>query len=478
MKRRDFLKAAGFAAVSAMTPGCMAQLGQGPSGNKVKPNIVFILSDDMGWGQLGYQGGKLIPTPNIDALAKGGVELNQFYVQPVCTPTRSAFLTGRYPFKTGTVMRFTKSDTAGMLLDERTMAEALKEAGYFTAMSGKWHLGEWQKAHLPNQRGFDYHYGHYSAAIDSFEHTRSGVLDWHRNGKAVEEEGYSTYLLAAEVEKLIAGHDTGKPFFFYIPFNAVHGPHQAPPEVIAKYKKKLAVKPGDKKLLRQAAQAAQLECMDIAVGRIVNAINKKGIRDNTLIMFVNDNGGPERVGNYPLRGHKGAYYEGGMRVPAVANWPGRIKAGTVVNEIMHISDLYPTFINLAGGSLKQKLPIDGMDVWETIAKGKPSPRDEIVHGLKCIRVGDWKYIDKDCRYYRWKAEVSQLYNIKDDPYEENNLIDKVPGIAQRLRKRLEYHATTIRLAEIHRPIPNYPPTVYGEEENKTYKKRCKRTKSG
>jgi arylsulfatase A-like enzyme len=477
MKRREFLKAAGFVAASVMTPGCMPELGQGLFNNKSKPNIVFILSDDMGWAQLGYQGGKLIPTPNIDALAKGGVELNQFYVQPVCTPTRSAFLTGRYPFKTGTVIRFTKNDSAGMLLDERTMAEALKEAGYFTAMLGKWHLGEWQKAHLPNQRGFDHHYGHYSAVIDSFTHIRQGVLDWHRNGMPVEEEGYSTYLLAAEAEKLIAAHDISKPFFFYVPFNAVHGPHMAPQEVVEKYEKKLSATPEDKNLLKRAAQAGQLECMDIAVGRIVNAINKKGIRDNTLIMFVNDNGGPELVSNHPLRGHKLAYYEGGIRVAAVANWPGRIKPGTVVNEMMHIIDLYPTLINLAGGSLKQKLPIDGMDVWDTIAKGKPSPRYEIVHGLKCIRVGDWKYIDKDCCYYRWKAKISQLYNIKDDPYEKNNLVDKIPGIAQRLRKRLAYHATQARLAELHKPIPGYPTAVYGEEENEFYKKSRKHSRT-
>lgn len=471
MKRRDFLKTVGFATASVMTPGCMAKLGQGQSNNNKQPNIVFMLSDDMGWGQLGYQSSKLIPTPNIDALAKGGVELNRFYVQPVCTPTRSAFLTGRYPFKTGTVIRFTRNDTAGMLLDERTLAEALKEAGYYTVMLGKWHLGQWQKAHLPNQRGFDHHYGHYSGLIDSFEHTCDGVFDWHRNGKPADEEGYLTYLLAAEAEKLIAEHDTSKPFFFYVAFNAVHWPHQAPAEMIEKYKKKLAGEYKDKKLISRASQAAQLECMDIAVGRIVNAIDKKGIRDNTIIMFVNDNGGPPLVGNLPLRGHKSSYYEGGIRVPAVANWPGKIPAGTVVNEMLHITDLYPTLINLAGGSLKQKLPIDGMDVWKTIAKGKPSPRDEIVHGLKCICVGDWKYIDKDCNCYLWKAEVSQLYNIKDDPYEKNNLIDKVPVTARKLRKRLAYYATTARPAEVHKAIPGYRPRVYGEEENKTYKKR-------
>ena len=180
-----------------------------------RPNIVVFLSDDMGWEQVGFNGGEEVPTPNIDRIAREGVKLTQFYVQPVCSPTRACLLTGRYAWKNGMEVRPTAESRHGMLLDERTIAEALREAGYQTWMVGKWHLGEWQRPHLPLQRGFDHHYGHYSALIDSFTHMRGPVLDWHRNGRPVIEEGYSTFLLADEASRLVQRHDGGRPFFLY-----------------------------------------------------------------------------------------------------------------------------------------------------------------------------------------------------------------------------------------------------------------------
>jgi arylsulfatase A-like enzyme len=178
-----------------------------------QPNIVVMLSDDMGWGQVGCQGGSAIPTPNIDRIAIEGIRLTQFYVQPVCTPTRSAFLTGRYPFRTGTETRVSGNDIAGMLLDERTLAQALHDAGYLTAIVGKWHLGSWKKEHPPMQRGFEHQYGHYGASIDYARKTRGAVYDWHRNEKPIDEEGYSTELIAKETVRLITEHDGGKPAY-------------------------------------------------------------------------------------------------------------------------------------------------------------------------------------------------------------------------------------------------------------------------
>jgi len=451
MKRRDFMKytAAGVLAPALTGPGC--------GGRPSRPNIVIFLSDDMSWAQPGYNGGTTVPTPNIDRIAAGGVKLTQFYVQPVCSPTRACLMTGRYAWKNGMEERPTAQSQHGMLSDERTMAEMLKDAGYATWMVGKWHLGEWQHHHLPNQRGFDHHYGHYSALIDYFTHTRNGVLDWHRNGEPVIEEGYSTFLFAKEAEKLIAGHDGRRPFFLYMPFSAVHGPHQAPEEYVKKYRDKGIAFP---------EQKAQLDCMDIAIGRVLEALKRKGIERETLIIFLNDNGGYRPGGpNGPYRGGKGAYYEGGIRVPCCLQWPGRITPGTSTNEMLHVIDLYPTIGNLTGADLEQKLPLDGRDAWAAIAQGAASPRKEMAHSLEVLRRDDWKLIEEGASYYGWKSPDLKLYNIADDPSETRNLAAQNPEIVKELRERLAYHRRFVRKPEELSTIPGYPPVVYGEREN-------------
>ncbi len=431
-----------------------------------RPNIVVLLSDDMGWEQVGFNGGKEVATPNIDRIAREGVKMSQFYVQPVCTPSRSCLLTGRYAWKTGTERRPTGSARQGMLRDERTVAQALRDVGYATWMVGKWHLGEWQAAHLPRARGFDHHYGHYGALIDSYTHTRGGVLDWHRNGKPVVEEGYSTFLLAREASNLIARHDGKRPFFLYLPFNAVHGPHMAPPEYLKKYEH----------LGGRGSQRAQMECLDVAVGRVLDAIRGKGIDRETLVVFLNDNGGPRVVGaNGPYRGFKSDYHEGGIRVPAAARWPGRIPAGTSTGEMLHAVDVFPTLCRLAGASTEKGLPLDGKDAWPTIAAHERSPRGEIVHSLQVIRAGDWKFIEEGASYYEWPAQPLQLYNIREDPYEKRNLAAERPEIVARLRERLAWHRKFAREGEREERIPNYPPVVYGEEENREYGESLRET---
>ena len=428
-----------------------------------KPNLVVFLSDDMGWEQVGFNGGTEVRTPNIDRIADEGVKLTQFYVQPVCSPTRACLLTGRYAWKNGMEVRPTDRSRHGMLLDERTIAEALREVGYHTWMVGKWHLGEWQRPHLPLQRGFDHHYGHYSALIDSFTHMRGPVLDWHRNGRPVVEEGYSTFLLADEAKGLIERHDGRDPFFLYLPFNAVHGPHQAPDDYLAKYSA----------LGRKGPQRAQLECMDIAVGRVLDALDRKGVLDSTLVMFTNDNGGTRITSNGPYRGYKSHYHEGGVRVPAAMRWPGQIPAGAVSDEVLHIVDLFPTFARLAGAKTDTGLPLDGRDAWEAIAKGGPSPRDEVVHSLEVIRVGDWKLIEEGARYYGWRDQPLQLFNIRQDPYEETNLADSRQDKVAELRERLAYHRGLAREPEKLEQIPGYPPVVYGEVENEVFREQVK-----
>lgn len=452
LNRRDFLTRCAAAATGGIV---LSNRGTEVSIGRGRPNFIFILADDMGWNDAGYQGGD-ISTPNIDRLAADGVQLSQFYTQPVCSPTRACLLTGRYAFKTGTEWRFAPTHTGGMLIDERTLADALKEAGYRTVMIGKWHLGQWEKEFLPNQRGFDHHYGCYGGVIDYYTHKRNGtILDWHRNGRPVIEEGYSTDLIADEAERLIRSHDKTMPFFFYVPFNAPHGPRQAPQEVVDKYRQQGHANPG---------YAATVECMDSAIGRILDALEKHRLRQNTIVMFCSDNGGTKNPGNDPLSGHKSSYLEGGVRVPAVISWPGVLKGGTVVNEPLHIVDVYPTFVKLAGRSRAQPLGLDGKDAWPTIARGKPTPHEEIVYGLGAIRRGDWKLIEADVEYYGWKAQVTHLYNIPQDPNEQNNLAETLPEKVAELRARLAWHATQARPTPDRPPIPDYPPKVFGADE--------------
>ena len=419
--------------------------------NARPPNVVIFLSDDMGWGQLGFTGGKDIPTPNIDRIAREGARLTQFYVQSVCSPTRAALLTGRYPFHNWMEERSHGNDTAGMLKDERTLAQALKGAGYATAIFGKWHLGLWDKRHLPMQRGFDHQFGFYGALLDSFTKLRDSTYDWHRNEQPLNQPGYSTWLIADEFADVLKRHDAAKPFFFYVAFNAVHGPHGAPPEYVQKHK-------GN-------AQHAMLECMDIAIGRMLAALEQKGVLNDTLVIYFNDNGGPGRFHNDPYRGHKGETYEGGVRVPCAMRWPGKIKAGGAVDEMLHVVDLYPTLVKLAGGSLTQPLPLDGRDAWPTITQGKPTPHEEIVlsvpgfadseTGTPAIRVGDFKLVG------------DELYNIRVDPSEEKDLAREMPEKVRTLKARLALLATERRTPEPHHQIASGGKlALYGEAENK------------
>ena len=456
--------------------------------DSVQPNIVVILSDDLPWNILGYQGG-IVATPNIDSVATNGVHLNQFYVQSVCTPTRSCLMTGRYPFRTGTLERF--NDSGGMLADERCMADAMREAGYWTAIVGKWHLGNWEQQYLPRQRGFDHQYGCYSAAADYYTRYRDAkyrgelgkLYDWHRNDEPIQEEGYTTDLIGDEAVRLIKSQSGEKPFFMYVPFTAAHTPLQAPKEVIALYHKKYADTGLSQKVHdKRAAVAAMTHIMDKAIGRILHAIEERGWKENTLVVFFNDNGGStggDKEVSLPLKGGKATYWDGGTRVPFAAQWPGKIRAGTVVDEPVMVVDLYPTLIKLAGGSLKQPLPLDGLDIWTVIAKGAKSPREEFIWSPKVIRRGDWKLIDTGGQFYpggnAGKKELesgvtskAQLYNMAEDPYEKNNLINERPEIVDLLRKRLKEIQSEIRPAA---PVEQIPKSakIYGQEEDMTFR---------
>ncbi|WP_296715542.1 arylsulfatase [Rhodoblastus sp.] len=406
-----------------------------------KPNIIYIVSDDQGWKDVGFHGSDIL-TPNIDALAKGGARLEEFYAQPFCTPTRAALMTGRYPFRYGlqTVV-IASSHTYGLATDEWLLPQALKDAGYETAIIGKWHLGQGDRKYWPRQRGFDYQYGPLIGEIDYFTHEQHHVLDWFRNNQPVREKGYSTLLLGDDAVRLIEKHDVAKPLYLYLAFNAPHTPYQAPQDYLDRFKN--IAEPS------RRAYAAMISAMDDQIGRVVEALDKKNMRDNTLIVFQSDNGGTANpmfagegdmskikipVSNGPLRDGKGTLYEGGTRVIALANWPGHIKPGVTVDEMIHVVDMYPTLAGLAGASLAKTKPLDGLDVWGTISEGKASPRKEIIYNIEPfragVREGDWKLI--------WRTPLPQsveLFNIAKDPYEKTNLAAENPDKVAQLQKR-------------------------------------------
>ncbi len=407
-----------------------------------RPNIVFLLIDDLGYADCGFSGGTEIKTPVIDKLAREGTILDSLYVQPVCSPTRSALMTGRYATHTGVYTIVRPHATWGLPLTERTLANALKDAGYETAITGKWHLGEFERAYLPTSRGFDHQYGHYFGMIDYFTHMRGTSHDWYRNDKEVKEEGYSTHLITREACRIIEQKDKAKPLFLYVPFNGVHSPHQVPDSYLQPY--------GSLKGARQKL-AGMLAAVDEAIGQIVGSLEKAGIRDHTLIIFSTDNGGPKPGDNTPLRAWKGTIYEGGVRGCGFVNWPGRVPAGAHVKEMMHTVDWYPTLVKLAGGSLEQKTTLDGRDVWPMLTQGAKSPHDAILSVQSperaAVRMGDWKLLmnpsEADAEEApaegakakgkaKGKAKAAAgtekfaLYNLADDISERNNLADKQP----------------------------------------------------
>jgi len=438
MNARSALAAAAAVAVVTLGAPSLAAAQQAAA----QPNIIYIVADDLGWKDVGFHGSDIM-TPNIDKLAREGARLEQFYVQPMCTPTRAALMTGRYPCRYGlqTLVIPTPSKY-GLPTDERLLPQALKEAGYQTVMVGKWHLGHADRKFWPRQRGFDYHYGGMIGEIDYFTHSSGGVIDWYRNDRQVKEPGYVTELWGKDAVAQISAHDQKTPLFLYLAFTAPHSPYQAQKEYLDRYK---SIPDPTRR-----AYAAMITAMDDQIGNVVAALDKKHMRQNTLIVFMSDNGGNQNAmlagdadvsklklpaDNGPYRGGKGSLYEGGTRVPAVINWPGHIKPGEVMG-VIHVVDMFPTLAGLAGASVDKGKPLDGLDLWSTISAGAPSPRQEVIYNVEPfrggVREGDWKLV--------WRTplpSVVELYNIAQDPYEKTNLAAQNPEIVARLQKRAE-----------------------------------------
>ncbi len=409
-----------------------------------RPNVIHIVADDLGWKDVGFNGATDIRTPNLDRLCAEGAHLTDFYVQPMCTPTRACLMTGRYPFRYGLQTAVIPSVAAyGLDLSEVLLPQCLKEAGYATAIIGKWHLGHADRAYWPKQRGFDVQYGAMIGELDYFTHEEHGVLDWYRDNQPAREEGYTTTLLGKEAARYIEAADPAKPFYMYLAFNAPHTPYQAPQEYIDRFAS--IADP------TRRTYAAMIACLDDEIGRVVRALEAKGLRGKTLILFHSDNGGTRNAmfsgvmadmskvtlpcDNGPYREGKGTLFEGGTRVCAFANWPGRIRP-QVVSGLIHAVDLFPTIAELAGASTAACKPLDGVSVWRTISAGEASPRTEIIYNIEpfraAIRQGKWKLI--------WRTMLPSsvdLYDIVADPSETNNLAAAHPELVAALQKRLD-----------------------------------------
>lgn len=442
--RRDVLAGgAGFlaavAGLSLLAPG--AQAADAP-----RPNILYILADDLGFADVGFHGSD-IRTPNLDTLAAGGARLGQFYAQPMCTPTRAALMTGRYPMRYGLQVGVIPSGASyGLATDEFLLPQALKEVGYRTALVGKWHLGHADRKYWPRQRGFDSFYGPLVGEIDHYKHEAHGVTDWYRNNSLLKEKGYDTELFGAEAVRLIGGHDPKTPLFLYLAFTAPHTPFQAPQRYLDMYA-------GISDPSRRA-YAAMITAMDEQIGKVVDALTARGMRENTLIVFHSDNGGTRNkmfagegavagdlpARNTPFRDGKGTLYEGGTRVAALANWPGRIAPGQA-DGIMHVVDMLPTLAKLAGAKLDKSKPLDGMDVWPALAAAQGG-RSQVVYNVEptqgAVRDGKWKL--------HWQVVLPpkvELFDLDADPSEATDLSAAHPEKVAELQQQVIALARTM-----------------------------------
>jgi arylsulfatase A len=455
MNRRGFLKALGLGATCLTVPGCISGPSK-PAAAKLnkRPNIVFILIDDMGWTDLGCYGSRFHETPNIDRLASEGMKFTDAYAAcPVCSPTRASILAGQYPARVGITdfipghqrpwekLRVPENQLF-LPLESVTIAEILKNSGYSTGYIGKWHLGN-QKIHQPNQQGFDW------------------VLGAARN----QNDKFVTAFTEAAVEFIVDNKD--KPFFLFLSHHTVHIPLEAPAELVQKYENKTKPPGG----VNNPVYAAMVEHLDKAVGKILTKLRDLELEDNTIVIFFSDNGGLyQPFGGYrgnreavttnaPLRDEKGTLYEGGVREPLIVHWPGVIKAGTTCGVPVTSVDFYPTFMEIVGARGDANHALDGRSILSLLRQTGTPRRDAIFwhyphyHHSRpagAIRQGDWKLIEfyEDGRL--------ELYNLKEDIGEKENLAAKMPEKADELKGRLAAWRKSVG-AKMPTPNPDHNP---------------------
>ncbi|XP_061654129.1 arylsulfatase I-like [Phyllopteryx taeniolatus] len=352
-------------------------------GGRKQPHIIFILIDDQGFNDIGYHNPS-IKTPTLDKLAAEGVKLENYYVQPICTPSRSQLLTGRYQIHTGlqhSIIRPSQPSCLPRHMD--TLPQRLRQAGYATHMVGKWHLGFYTKACLPTRKGFDSFFGSLTGSVDYYSYGSCdgpGVCgyDLHANESVAwgHEGKYSTTLFTQRARKILQSHDpAGRPIFLLLSLQAVHTPLQPPKSYIYPYR--------DMADVARRKFAAMVSTVDEAVRNVTYALRKAGFYRDSVIVYSTDNGAQPFTGgsNWPLRGRKGTYWEGGVRGVAFVHSPLLRRRRRVSKALVHITDWFPTLLALAGGNVSQSQGLDGFDVWAAISEGKESPRHEILHNI-------------------------------------------------------------------------------------------------
>ena len=421
------------------------------------PHVLVILADDLGWNDVGYHGGP-IATPNIDRIAHEGIELDRFYVQPSCSPTRAALMTGKLPMALGIYRPIHKISDRSVPQDEQLLPEYLRGSGYQTWLVGKWHLGHHFRWQLPNQRGFDHSYGSLTGGIGYWNKVHGGGYDWHRNGKTLRDDRYATELLVEEVERLVAARDPARPSFLYLAFQAPHLPNEAP-------ERYLEANAGIESPHRRG-HAAMVQCMDEAIGRVLALYEAEGMLENTVVFFSSDNGGlippgddammliklsvwlaetfgrplPIRVlefgaanaieagsDNTPLPGGKMDPAEGGARVPAAVWWPGRLESVRPHAEMMTIADLLPTLLEAIEGAEAVPDGLHGASQLEALRGGK-SPRPDYATSSA----------DGTLSFYRWpwKLSAGRLFQVEADPFEEDDRYVAEPARASEMESAL------------------------------------------
>jgi arylsulfatase A-like enzyme len=445
--RREFLiKSAGFAALSAVLPGCHAVSSQ----NKKRPNIVLIMADDLGYGDIGCYGCSDISTPAIDSLAADGVRFTTFYSNaPECTPTRTALLTGRYQHRVGGLecalgignvgryedaIRLRRTNDMGLPIEETSIARMLNDAGYATAISGKWHLG-YEPKFFPLRHGFDSWFGPVGGAVDYFHHVEyTGQPAMYENDKPVNREGYLTDLITDEAISFIQ-LKRNKPFFLYVAYTAPHTPYQGPddkqPEPVAQayYNK------GTRK-----TYAAMVERMDQGIGKILRTLDDAGLTDNTLVIFMSDNGANKTGNNSLFSGFKGNLFEGGIRVPCIARWTGVLARGAVSDQPCMTMDFSRSIVRAAGTKPPAGRAFDGMDILQAVAANRPVQKRTLFWRIrrgewtrKAVRDGSLKYI----RLQNGDDVKQYLFNLERDPVEKNNLLNEQPENVRKLKTLLQ-----------------------------------------
>jgi len=389
-----------------------------------QPNVIFIMADDLGYAGLGCYGNEALDTPNLDRLASGGVKCTDFHSNAaVCSPTRAAMMTGRYQQRSGVsgVITALSHRDKGLPLDQWTLAEAMKEQGYATAMFGKWHLGYDPKFN-PTQQGFNEYRGFVSGNIDYHRHIdQEGHFDWWMQSKLEDDPGYLTDLISDYSVDFIRRHKDA-PFMLMLTHGAPHTPIQNRETPGFRVTGKLAKRQPRQKLKdAESVYHDMIHLMDEGVGKIVAAVEGQGLRENTLIIFCSDNGPSLRLGSAgPYRAGKGSVYEGGHRVPGIFNWPGTLPAGAVCDTPILTMDMLPTFVELTGGASSPPRPLDGVSVLQAL-QGKPLERGPLFWQHKAgqaVRHGDWKLVVK--------GDSSQLFNLDQDRSEKHDLAEKHP----------------------------------------------------